>query len=201
MVPETDRSKRIIDSILKNITDFELVILALLKSQNNEPIKNDIFFQKEFFLIMNYIKEMLPGADFIAHTYGPYSEVAEKSMNNLTSYKLADRRKEGYVISRLGEDIFHKLNSKISQEKLDAIDDFKKFLNDLTYDELLVFTYISFPEFTTESGIKEKIYALRKPVSVSLYRKGKISIEKAAFIAGLPLEEYIRYIEKNNENN
>ena len=45
--------------------------------------------------------------------------------------------------------------------------DFKDFLNDLTRDELLVFTYVSFPKFTTESGIKDEIYSKRKPSAVS----------------------------------
>ena len=188
--------QKIIELITKNISDFELIILALLNSKNREPIRNDLFFQKEIFLILNFIKEMFPSADFIAHTFGPYSEVAEKSLNNLNSYKLVEKKDEGYGLSDLGTEIFKKLESRLSKEKLEVIEDFKNFLNDLTRDELLVFTYISFPEFTDESGIKDKIYSIRKPVSLSLFKKGKISIEKAAFLSGIPLEEFIKYIEK-----
>jgi predicted HTH domain antitoxin len=186
--------KKIIDLIIKNISGLEVLILALLNAKNREPIKSDLFFQKEIFLVLNYIKEMLPNADFISHTLGPYSEVAEKSMNNLNSYNLVKRIEQGYKITDLGMEILKEFKGKLSKNKLEAIEDFKDFLNDLTRDELLVFTYISFPEFTTESGIKDEIYSKRKPVAVSLYKKGKISLEKAAFLSGLSLEEFTKYL-------
>jgi len=189
-----DINKKIKDLIIKNISELELLILALLNAKDKESIKSDLFFQKEIFLVLNYIKDMLPNADFISHTLGPYSEVAEKSMSNLNSYNLVKRIDEGYEITELGVEIYREFKGKLSKKKLEAIEDFKDFLNDLTRDELLVFTYISFPEFTTESGIKDEIYSKRKPVAVSLYKKGKVSLEKAAFLSGLSLEEFTKYL-------
>lgn len=185
-----DRLKGIIQ---KNISDLELIILALLNAKGKEPIKSDLFFQKEIFLILNYIKEMFPNADFIAHSFGPYSEVAEKSLINLNSYGLVNKKGNSYNISDYGVEIYSNLKDRLSRNKIEAIEDFKDLLNDLNRDELLVFTYISFPNFTTESAIKKEIYSKRKTIAVSLYKKGKISLEKAAFLAGIPLEQFIKY--------
>lgn len=189
--------KKIIDLVIKNISDLELLILALLNAKDKEPIKDDLFFQKEMFVTLNFIKEMLSKADFIPHSLGPYSAVAEKSLNNLTSYNLVEKNENRYEISNLGIGIFEKLRNKLSVDKLEAIEDFKDFLNDLTSDELLVYTYVSFPDFTIESVKKKEVLSKRKPVATSLYKKGKVSLEKAAFLAGLPLEGFIRYLERN----
>jgi len=189
-----DINDKLKEIIQKNISDLELLILALLNAKNKEPLKSDLFFQKEIFLILNYIKEMFPNADFIPHSFGPYSEVAEKSLNNLKSYGLIKKEGNSYKIDDFGVEIYSNLKDRLSNNKIEAIEDFKDLLNDLNRDELLVFTYISFPDFTTESTIKKEIYSKRKSIAASLYKKGKISLEKAAFLAGLPIEQFTKFL-------
>lgn len=192
-----DINDKLKEIIQKNISYLELIILALLNAKNKEPLKSDLFFQKEIFLILNYIQDMLPNADFIAHSFGPYSEVAEKSLNNLSSYGLVGKEGNSYEINDFGIEIYNKLKDKLSKNKIEAIEDFKDLLNDLDRDELLVFTYISFPNFTTESTIKKEIYSKRKTISASLYKKGKISLEKASFLAGITIEQFSKYLARS----
>ena len=177
--------------IVKNIGDLELLILALLRADNKEGIRGKLFLQKEVFLVVNFIKEMKSRADFIAHVYGPYSESVEYAMEHLLSYKLAEKKMGAYVITQFGVEVFEELKDRLSGDKLEAIEDFKVFLNDLSQKELLVFIYGSFPEFTAESGIKEDVYKDRVPVAITLYKKAKVSLEKAASLAGMSLEDFI----------
>ncbi len=177
--------------ITKNITDLELLILALLFVGNKEGIKGKLFLQKEVFLVVNFIKEMKSRADFIAHIYGPYSESVEYAMENLLSYRLVEKKMGVYIITQYGEEVFEELRNRLSDDNLETIEDFKVFLNDLSREELLVFIYNSFPGFTAESGIKERVDKERVPVAISLYKKNKVSLEKAASLAGMPLEDFI----------
>ncbi len=75
----------------------------------------------------------------------------------------------------------------------EKIEQFKEILNDLSSDEVLAFTYFSFPEwnFGDESMEYKSLVPKRKRLALSLYEKGKVSAEKAAFIAGIPLEDFI----------
>ena len=82
-----------------------------------------------------------------------------------------------------------------SDNETAAIEDFKAFINDLTGDELLLFIYITFPEYAPESARLLDIVRRRAPLSTSLYRKGKVSLAKAAFLAGMNMESYLDYIE------
>lgn len=130
-------------------------------------------------------------ADFIAHVYGPYSESVEYAMENLLSYRLVEKIKGVYVITQSGFKVFEELRNRLSDDKIEAIEDFKVFFNDLSQKELLVFIYCSFPEFTGESRIKEEVFKERLPAAISLYSKNKVSLEKAALLAGMPLENFI----------
>lgn len=190
-----------INSLIKrNITDLEILILALLYARGKEGIKGDIFFQKELFLISNYIERIRNKTDFIPHFLGPYSESGEKSLDNLVSYKLVEKEKGKYNLTKKGISMFEDFKIKISLDEFEAIEDFKLFLNNLKRDELLVFIYASYPDYTTESVIKEKVLKNRIPISISLYKKEKVSLEKAAFLAGMSLEDFIYELRRQNEN-
>ena len=180
--------------VLENISEFDYLILTLFYINDSEAIRDDLFFQKELFLIVNFIKEMEPIADFIPHILGPYSEPAEISLANLTSVNLIEKSPSNFHLTEFGKDVSKEVIKKIPDYKLDAIKDFKALLNNLTKDELLVFTYFSFPKMTTESGIYSDVKKNRIASSISLYGKGKVSLEKATFLSGLPMSRFVELV-------
>ena len=84
--------------------------------------------------------------------------------------------------------IFNLMNPK--REVKDAIIDFKGFLNDLTDDEVLVFVYVSYPQFIAESARWDKLKRKRIDIAISLLNKEKISFSKASEIAGIGQIEF-----------
>ncbi|MEI7857826.1 MAG: hypothetical protein WCH85_10025, partial [Methanomicrobiales archaeon] len=68
---------------------------------------------------------------------------------------------------------------------------YKEFLNDLSRDEILLFVYVSYPDFMEKSAVCERVIRKRIPTAISLYKKEKVSLEKAAFLAGLPVEKFL----------
>lgn len=185
------------DEIIGELSDLDKVILLLFHSNDNEPIRDELFYQKEIFLASNYINEIKNDADFIPSLLGPYSESAEVHLKNLISYSLIDRSKEEYVLSEKGKKIAEMLNRHLGRDYANAIADFKDLLNDISMDELLVFIYFSFPNFTKESLMLERVKKNRIPASISLYHKGKVSLAKAASLAGLCIEDFLDLLREN----
>ena len=72
-----------IEDIVEDLNDLDLAILQLLHAGNNDPLKGKVAFQKEMFLIADYIDKIHEQAEFIPHTFGPYSETAENEMGNI----------------------------------------------------------------------------------------------------------------------
>jgi len=180
-----------IEDIVEDLTDLDLAILQLLHAGNDSPLKGRVAFQKEMFLIADYIEKIREQAEFIPHTFGPYSEAAENEMGTLKSLGLVREQGQEYLITPTGIAALDKVNPVFSDEEIEAIQDYKEFLNDLTQDELLLFTYVSYPEFKAESAVYDRVIRKRIPIAVSLYKKGKVSLEKAAFLAGLPVEKFL----------
>jgi len=180
-----------IEDIVEDLNDLDLAILQLLHAGNDSPLKGRVAFQKEMFLIADYIEKIREQAEFIPHILGPYSEAAEYEMGNLQSLNLVEEKGHEYNITPTGVAAIRKAKPAFSQEEIEAIVDFKKFLNDLSEDEQLLFIYVSHPEFTRESAVYDRVIKKRIPSAISLYKKGKISLEKAAFLAGLPVEKFL----------
>lgn len=180
-----------IEDIVEDLTDLDLAILHLLHAGDNDPLKGRTAFQKEMFLIADYIEKIQEQAEFIPHTFGPYSEAAENEMGNLRALGLVKEKGQEYQITTKGVAALGKAKSVFSVEELEAINDFKQFLNDLSEDELLLFVYVSHPAFTEESAVYDRVIKKRIPLAISLYKNGKVSLEKAAFLAGLPSEIFL----------
>ena len=180
-----------IEDIVEDLSELDLAILQLLHAGNNDPLQNRVAFQKEMFLIADYIHKIWEQAEFIPHTFGPYSEAAEIEMGNLKSLGLVKEEGREYHITSNGIAAIGKAKNVFSDEDIEAIQDYKKFLNDLSRDEILLFVYVSYPKFKEESGVYEQVIRKRIPTAISLYKKGKVSLEKAAFLAGLPIEQFL----------
>lgn len=73
---------------------------------------------------------------------------------------------------------------------LELIEDMKKLFDGLNSEEVCALTYFTFPETITESLIRSRIIENREKIAVNLFKKNKISVEKASEIAGLHLKEF-----------
>ncbi|MFA4825132.1 MAG: hypothetical protein WC593_08230 [Methanoregula sp.] len=180
-----------IEYIVEDLNDLNLVILQLLHAGNNAPLKGEVAFQKEMFLIADYIEKIGELAKFIPHTFGPYSEAAENGMRNLKSRGLVEEKYHEYYLTPHGVAALSKAKSAFTAEQIEVIQDYKEFLNDLSRDEILLFVYVSYPDFIEKSAVYERVIRKRIPTAISLYKKEKASLEKAAFLAGIPVEKFL----------
>jgi len=185
-----------LDEIADSLSDLDVAILHLLHARGNSAIRGSVILQKELFLIGNYIERIRDDADFVPHIFGPYSESAEVALEGLISLGLVRRSEGSYTLTPDGARVWEKVRSVFSNDESGAIDDFKAFLNDLSVDEVLLFVYITYPKYTCESARLRDILQKRVRLSASLYRKGKVSLEKAAFLAGMNMESYLDYLKR-----
>lgn len=180
------------DRILENLTETQRYILLLLSSNNYEPIKGKLWFQKELFLLSKNSDELAEQTDFEADFMGPYSESAEEELEQLEFAKIIEKEGNKLKLTALGQEITRILEKNSSGEEKETIADFKEVLNDLTEDELLGFIYFTFPDMIKESIKIEKIKPKRKNIALSLYSKSKISLGKALEIAGMNIDTFIK---------
>lgn len=181
-----------LNSIAEDLSPLSVAILELLNVNDEKPVKGNVAFQKEMFLISNYIDKVDERAEFISHSLGPYSEASEVSMDNLVSMGLAEKKGNNtYKITPIGKKVLGLKQNIFSSDEIESIADFKEFISDLTNDEILLFIYASYPGYTVESTEYRRIMKSRIKNSISIYKKGIVSLEKAAFLAGVNIETFL----------
>jgi len=185
-----------VDQILEDMSELQKYIVLLLNSNKNAPIKGNTWFQKELFLIANNVNSLAEEASFDSDMYGPFSENAAEQLEELEMDDVVAKVGNKMFLSDLGSKIADKLIKKTPKERLEMISEFKSLINDLNDDEVLTFVYFTFPEFTEESLVLDKIKKNRKQVAIKLYNKDKISLRRAAEIAGIPLEKFVKELKK-----
>jgi hypothetical protein len=178
------------ERIEDQLTLTQKYILLLLEANNDEPITGKVWFQKELFLVAQNIPRLETETDFEGSFMGPFSENANSELDQL--------RIEGLVqlngkikLTQEGKQVTQRVKIKASQQTKDILSAMKSFINDLPEDEMLAFVYFSYPQMTEESIVFEEIKQRRVRLALNLYSKKKVSIGKAAIIAGFCQEDFI----------
>jgi predicted HTH domain antitoxin len=166
------------------------ISILLIGANSFQPVKGKLWFQKELFLIAQNVKNLEEEADFESDFIGPYSEIADEELDQLRREGIVE--KEKVELTPYGREVAKHLQQESPLNILKLISEMKSFLNNLTKEELLGFIYYSFPEMREESVEFAEIERVRKQIAISLFKKGKVSLGKAASIAGLSQDELIR---------
>jgi len=178
------------DRIENQLTLTQKYILLLLGANNNQPITGKVWFQKELFLVSRNILRLEEETEFEGSLMGPFSENANAELEQLRNEELAELNGK-IKLTPKGQEVYERLKQKASKETQEIVSDMKELINDLSEDEMLAFVYFSFPEMTVESITFDKIKEERIRLAISLYRKRRVSLGKAALIAGLSQEDFI----------
>ena len=171
-------------------------MLLLFKALDEKPIKNKINIMKMLYFISLNVPSLENEFNFEADNYGPSSDVVERNLESLNQEDFLKEDKKGFQLNSLGKEYLNSRN--FNEVDHDLIEDMKKLFNGLTSDEVCALTYFTFPETTSESVILDKIIKNRKKLALSLYKKNKISVDKASEIAGIPLKDMYQLLAKNN---
>lgn len=134
-------------------------ILLLLNSDNQKPIKGNLFFQKEMFLIVEEVYPQLQEElQFKAYDYGPYSQVLVNILKELCNDFLVNfeySNGNSYSITKQGQDYLKKIKFPPGIEK--KVNNLKRGSNKLGYKGLLRYVYFTYPDFTVNSKIKDEV--------------------------------------------
>ncbi len=185
--------------ILDNLSLMDKSALILFSEANADPIYGRTAYEKELFFIAENNEDIKDAAEFEPYLYGPHSDSAENSLSNLISYGLVRESNGFYSITESGKEISSMIKDDPQGIDVEHIDEIKKVLNNFSTDEILLFTYVLHPEYTSESIKKDTILRKRIPVSVSLYKNGKVGLEMAAHLAGLNIEDFLEKMRRHKQ--
>ncbi|MGV9199547.1 MAG: hypothetical protein ACOC4M_12100 [Promethearchaeia archaeon] len=183
---------------------FAFIILKLLHSRNNEPIRRKILFQKIAFLALRNFNNFFQLADFKPHKFGPYSAPLENISSQLSDLgEIYINRKGSYEITEEGKKYLNNLHRQLQDEeskKMDqklerVIENIKQDFNEFTTDEILAFIYKSFPKYVEPSMKADKLNY--KKIFLKMYEEGKMGISRIAELMGWSYERVYEFVKQN----
>lgn len=178
---------------------FLLLYAPGVRGKINETIPGNTWLQKEMFLLKQIIRKI--NLRFDEHHYGAYSPTLDTLQKQNVVSELFSQQNEGkgrIWLSEEGQKKGKKLWQQISDEEKNSIIEVKKFMNDMDLWELIAYSYATFPETTENSDVVNQFEDTRLDAACSLLQRKKISVEKGASIAGVPLEDFISELKKRS---
>lgn len=169
------------------------LILLLLHSQSDAPLPGRTHLQKEAFVISHALPGLSQDLGFEPHLMGPYSSALADEAEQLELSELVVEDGGSLRITERGRSLASSLERETGRTVLAKIAELKALMNDMTRDELLAFVYFGLADEPLEPESEEytRVSALRQRLARSLLRKGKVSMSRAAEIAGVPLERFL----------
>ena len=154
--------------------------IILLANANGESIKGRLKLQKMMYLLSDKIEEIKEQSSYDADNYGPYSEVVDEEEQYLEQIGVLTSSPGEIALTETGKEIAQELSKHEDEKTLKVLDEYKKFLNDMTSNELLAYIYSAYPDMTEESVEYENLKPNIENYILSLIRKQKISSQRAA---------------------
>lgn len=164
--------------------------IILLANANGESIKGRLKLQKMMYLLSDKIEVIKEQSSYDADNYGPYSEVVDEEEQYLEQIGVLTSSPGEIALTKTGKEIAQELYKNEDEKTLKVLNEYKKFLNDLTSNELLAYIYSAYPDMTEESVEYENLKPNMENHILSLIRKQKISSQRAAELLSRP-QDYI----------
>jgi len=166
--------------------------IILLADANDEPIKGRLKLQKMMYLLSDKIEEIKEQSSYDADNYGPYSEVVDEEARYLEQVGVLTSSHGEIALTKTGKEIAQEVSKSENKKIIGVLNEYKKFLNDLTRDELLAYIYSAYPDMTEESVEYENLKPNMENHILSLIKKQKISSQRAAELLNKPQDYVIR---------
>jgi predicted HTH domain antitoxin len=189
---------------VSRMTAVERFILLLLYSpvgtKKNVSITGDIWLQKEVYAVSQQAKQVEQEAGYRAFRFGSFSEFVELTKEQYQSSGYIQQSENNEIsLTTRGKVLAEQVWKFSSESDRKLAQEVKDQFNDMGYWELLLFMYDTYPLTATDSQVRDDVYKRRLPSAISLYKKGKVSLEKAAELAGMHIEAFHFEITKQNE--
>ena len=169
--PTTTRD-RIKNKILSECEGVQkhIILAAYL---NDEPLMGNTKLQKIMFLLSDVVEEVKDDCGYDADMYGPYSEIVNYELNDLTEMGILRCVRDKIETTSMGQDIAEELLKRERREIIDLLSKYKAFLNDLTVNETLAYIYSAYPSMASASIKIDELKPNMENYIMSLVKKTK----------------------------
>ena len=182
-----DAAKR----VLATLNPLHRLVVLLAASNGGEPIRGGAKLQKIVFMLADGDWKGGP-CGYVAGRYGPHSDVVDEEVGYLEEVGILCTEGAGISVTPLGREVGGRIAGEEDIPTLAMIDEYKEVFNDLTAGELLAYVYSAYPDMAARSPAYDRMMEDRERHVMSMLKKGKIALGRAAELLNLHAEDILR---------
>jgi len=175
------------------VEPIEWVLALLYAFGGRAPSK--LHIQKALFVASRYIDSLRETLEFKAYRMGPWSEEVNDVIENAIHNGLLVTSRDSVALTLHGITEAESVWKRLSDKDREVLKNIVDFLSGMSEDELLLYIYTVYG-YSEKSDIITRLLERRKELALSMLKKGLISVELAAKIAGMPLQEFVSYLRR-----
>jgi predicted HTH domain antitoxin len=181
---------------LQLIEKFSFMLLFAPDSTGKftQPVKGNMKFQKEMFVLSKLVKGLEDETEFTAYAMGSFSDNVEEIEDQFCISGFAEKRDDSIVLSFEGKKMAERIWENATERERDVVSKVKSLLNDLPEHELLALVYTEYPESAANSRLVGFVDKHRPDAAMGLLRKGKISLPSALQIARMSQPQFENFL-------
>jgi len=188
----------LLDKLLPVEKFFFLLLYAPVFSERPEPIQGGTWLQKEMYVISKNFS-LMEEAAYESYRYGSFSEIVDEIKDQYQISRYLEKTNGSIRLTAKGEKTASEIWQGVDDNTKRLVQDIKREYNDMKLWELLLFMYVTYPETAENSDVKDKVLRNRLQLAQNLLKRKKVSLQKAAELAGVKIEDFIQQLKKNNK--
>ena len=181
------------ERVLATCGPLHRLVILLAASNGGEPIRGRAKLQKIVFMLTEGEDREDRPCGYDAGEYGPHSDIVDEEAGYLEEAGILCADGSGNIsLTRLGMEVAGRIAGGEDRPTLEMIDEYKEVFNDLTIGELLAYVYSAYPDMATRSQAYDRTMSNKERHVMSMLKKGKVSLGRAAELLGRPVGDVLR---------
>ncbi|MCD6340416.1 MAG: UPF0175 family protein [Desulfurococcales archaeon] len=190
---------RFMEKLRRAVEDLGIVepiewVLALLHAFGGEA-PSKLHIQKALFVASRYIDGLRETLEFKAYRMGPWSEEINDVVENAILSGLLTPSENGIALTFRGVAKARSVWKKLSDRDKEVLARVASLLSRMSEDELLLYIYTLYG-YSEKSDVVTKLLRRRKELALSMLRKGLVSVGLAAKMAGMTVQDFVKYLRR-----
>ena len=172
--------------------------MLLLAGADDESVRGHTMLQKMLYVLAKDIGDSDVESSFRPHDYGPYSQQVADGLDGLSKEGLVSHVPGKIALTPAGRVAAGNAGSNLNEAEVAILRECKRFFNNMTNEQLLLYIYLSYPDMAANSRVCDSIVPRAEDIVMDMVKDEKISSGRAAEILKVPFRD-ILYMMKRRD--
>ena len=165
--------------------------MLLLVGAGDESVRGHTMLQKMLYVLAKDVGDGGVESTFKPHDYGPYSQQVAYVLDSMSRDGMLSHVPGKIIPTPSGRAAADDASRNLSEAETAILRECKRFFNNITNEQLLLYTYLLYPDMAANSRVRDDIVPRAEDIVMGMVKEEKISSGRAAAILKVPYRDIL----------